>query len=580
MFPRYMGHRRGATHGKGGAQLNRWRLLGGVAVVVALLSAMLAAPTTTLGADLALNPEYAEPPIPSIWSRADGPAARTGHDQSWLWGPHIRSITREPYGGAPDGSRQVFYFDKARLEITNPNGDRNSLWYVTPGLLVGELITGRIQVGDGSFVQTDPADIPVTGDIENNPLSPTYATLAPLASVGDDAERARRPPQLGQPVTALLRADGTVEQDGVADSAVRNAGYDQALGHNIPDVFVRWIQDQPYAWEYVVGHPLTEAFWVDTMVNGAQRRVLVQAFERRILTHDPANPPGWQTESGNAGLHYRVWRGLEMPDDPQLISLAAGVPLGELIVGTALDHGIDPFFFAALAKVASNFQPLSQMENGGTGFFGVRPEVVASAGGRNALDPEINADLAASVIAPLAARFSDMRHVLAVYYTGSDHPDWSDPALHAFVSNVLDTQAWMLAEFNRPANLLHEPPPPPEPAPEPPLRHIGTGPAAYYAPGYTVAWWEWTLQRHASWGNAVPGWAPDPNGYYCVHPDFRPGQRLRLTANGVTLWCTIGDSVAAWDQPAWRARWAVELSYNTFQALHLGRNNRVEVYAP
>ena len=31
---------------------------------------------------------------------------------------------------------------------------------------------------------------------------------------------------------------------------------------------------------------------------------------------------------------------------------------------------------------------------------------------------------------------------------------------------------------------------------------------------------------------------------------------------------------------AWRARWAVELSYNTFQALHLGRNNRVEVYAP
>src|SRR5690606_13542005 len=226
----------------------------------------------------------------------------------------------------------------------------------------------------------------------------------------------------------LVRADGTVEQDGVADSAVRNAGYDQALGHNIPDVFVRWIQDQPYAWEYVVGHPLTEAYWVDTMVNGAQRRVLVQAFERRILTYDPANPPGWQTESGNAGLHYRVWRGLEMPDDPQLISLAAGVPLGELIVGTALDHGIDPFFFAALAKVASNFQPLSQMENGGIGFFGVRPEVVASAGGRNALDPEINADLAASVIAPLAARFSDMRHVLAVYYTGSDHPDWSDPA--------------------------------------------------------------------------------------------------------------------------------------------------------
>jgi hypothetical protein len=65
-----------------------------------------------------------------------------------------------------------------------------------------------------------------------------------------------------------------------------------------------------------------------------------------------------------------------------------------------------------------------------------------------------------------------------------------------------------------------------------------------------------------------------------VHPDFRPGQRLQLTANGVTLWCTIGDMVNRAHVAQWRSKWAVELSWRTFTALGLDRNNRVEVRAP
>ena len=36
--------------------------------------------------------------------------------------------------------------------------------------------------------------------------------------------------------------------------------------------------------------------------------MLVQAFERRLLTYVPGNPPGWQVEAGNVGRHYYEWR--------------------------------------------------------------------------------------------------------------------------------------------------------------------------------------------------------------------------------------------------------------------------------
>jgi hypothetical protein len=43
-------------------------------------------------------------------------------------------------------------------------------------------------------------------------------------------------------------------------------------------------------------------------VDGYYRDVLIQAFERRVLTYTPDNPPGWQVEAGNVGQHYYQWR--------------------------------------------------------------------------------------------------------------------------------------------------------------------------------------------------------------------------------------------------------------------------------
>jgi hypothetical protein len=73
-------------------------------------------------------------------------------------------------------------------------------------------------------------------------------------------------------------------------------------------------EGEPVDWHAIVGYPVSEPFWVRTRVGGAERDVLVQVFERRVLTYDPANAAGWRVEMGNVGRHYYHWRyGEELP---------------------------------------------------------------------------------------------------------------------------------------------------------------------------------------------------------------------------------------------------------------------------
>jgi len=76
---------------------------------------------------------------------------------------------------------------------------------------------------------------------------------------------------------------------------------------------------------YATGYPLTEAYWTNVLVGGVAKRVLVQVFERRVLTYTPSNPTGWQVEAGNVGQHYYTWR---YNLAPTIGSKAAPVPLG------------------------------------------------------------------------------------------------------------------------------------------------------------------------------------------------------------------------------------------------------------
>lgn len=499
------------------------------------------------------DPTTLAPAVAALWVQLDGRVHYQAQGQTWILGPALRAVALEPYHEASGGARTVYYFDKARVEVTDPaSSDPRSL---SLGLLVREMVLGVLQVGDRQTIPVAPAQIPLAGDLEQSEAAPTYASLRDLvsSSSGDLAHRA--PNRLGEPVTALLTRDGVVQADAVPSSPVRFARYDEAFGHNIPDVFWGWLQQQPWSWIALTGYPISEPYWVRTRVAGQERLVLVQAFERRILTYDPANPPGWQVEWGNVGLHYRLWRGYSTPLAAKDQALASGIPFGEAIVRAARAENLDPYLLAALAAVASQFDPLAESGNG-RGLL-----LVPNLHDPYPLDPTLNARRGAQRLATLIAA-SGLERGLASYLAAAGSS--------AQPSDVLAQMDRLRQRFPAGAPL---------PA-GPTLREVGRGHAAYYAPGYDVAWWERTLQLYVGWGQAVPGAAPDPNGYYCVHPDYRPGQRLLLVANGTALWCTIGDMVAPAHVASWRSRWVIELSWPTFLALGLDRNNDVTVWGP
>ena len=194
------------------------------------------------------------------------------------------------------GVRLVQYFDKARMELTHP-----AQGLVTNGLLTVELISGRLQLGDTTFEQRASAIVPMAGDANN--IGPTYATLNALSAQilvavsptpGEATTRALTP--AGQPIAF---SGGT----GFARGNI--AAYDQTTGHNIPAAFVAFRDQVGLA---SVGLAIAEPFWSNVKVAGKPTDVLIQAFERRVLTYTPTNPVAFQVEFGNIGSQYYTWR--------------------------------------------------------------------------------------------------------------------------------------------------------------------------------------------------------------------------------------------------------------------------------
>ena len=72
-------------------------------------------------------------------------------------------------------------------------------WDVTNGLVVVELITGRLQFGDTTFEQQTPSEVNVAGDLDD-PNGPTYAVFAGL-------RRNHRPHSAASSPSALIVAE-------------------------------------------------------------------------------------------------------------------------------------------------------------------------------------------------------------------------------------------------------------------------------------------------------------------------------------------------------------------------------------
>jgi hypothetical protein len=249
-----------------------------------------------------------------VWQRSDLPVASQRVIRTWIWGPDALAIHNETYNQSATGTRLVQYFDKARMEINDLSGDRSSPWFVTNGLLVKELISGQMQIGDNEFTRRRPATIVLAGDADDA-TAPTYASLRGL--LGESfADRT------GSDVLEALDRSGQIGRyTGPRLAAASLVRYLPETGHNIPAIFWQFLNEQGeiyergrYAdgplvnWLSAVGYPLTEPYWMRVQVGGVSRDVLVQAFERRVLTYTPDNPSGWQVEMGNVGRHYYAWR--------------------------------------------------------------------------------------------------------------------------------------------------------------------------------------------------------------------------------------------------------------------------------
>jgi hypothetical protein len=295
--------------------VKRLRATLGLGVSLALL-ALLVAGALAPAAVAHDASDFASPAFQRVWERTDEPVETGAVNRTWMWGPSLTGGEHERYDQSPDGMRLVQYFDKSRMEITHPDAVDDGVWYVTNGLLVRELITGEMQVGDAQFVPMAPAEVNVAGDPDGT-TGPTYASLAGLLDAAPAAD--------GATLTQRVDSDGHVSDDpSLADMNVTAAEHVQVpnLDHQVASVFWTFMNSTGTVYEnganttaalfqnpfYATGYPVTEAYWATVPVGGTSKTVLLQCFERRCLTFTPDNPSGWQVEAGNVGQHYHMWR--------------------------------------------------------------------------------------------------------------------------------------------------------------------------------------------------------------------------------------------------------------------------------
>lgn len=216
------------------------------------------------------------PPLPAIVAVAANPVAQP-FEQFYAEHQGLRVLGNTLVAQRLEGGRAVQYFEKGRME--EHQDEPNPAWRFQYGLLVDELAQVR-------------AGLPVGGDAS----SMTYAAISLLsqASMRTDA-----PAGFVGGTQAL--ADGSVF---IPFSAALQPG----PGQVVPSNFWSYINNSdlfPGGWLHDVGLPLTPA--VEAVVDKGPdkgRRILVQAFQRTILTYDPLNPLDYQIERANVGTDY------------------------------------------------------------------------------------------------------------------------------------------------------------------------------------------------------------------------------------------------------------------------------------
>ncbi|HVF99899.1 MAG TPA: hypothetical protein VND68_08685, partial [Chloroflexia bacterium] len=277
------------------------------------------------------TPYFGHPSFETLWRRTDQLVARGQATRSWYWGPsQISGPIKEKYG---DTTRIVQYFEKTRMELNDPGAQPD---FVTNGLLSNELISGDVQVGLNDFEHRDPAAIVIAGDPDdpNNPndnnTNPTYASFAAVSNTKvANKFQPNKVASSPQYATATINRAGAVGNDPrYSGFEFRNASqivyFDPTTRHNVPRIFWDYLNacgpimqggsvanNQPInnPWWSASGLPISDAYWAKATLFGHTEDILVQAYERRVLTYRPAaTDASFRVEMGNIGAHYVSWR--------------------------------------------------------------------------------------------------------------------------------------------------------------------------------------------------------------------------------------------------------------------------------
>jgi sortase (surface protein transpeptidase) len=267
---------------------------------------------------------FADSAFENVWMRNDSPVASKAVARSWTWGPAPLATGLESYTDAPDGSsmRLVQYFDKSRMEINNPKLSAEDKWFVTNGLLTVELISGHMQVGNTKFEGRKPATVNMASDVDDL-NAPTYASFAGVSNTSVGLHPQPDKTKDGYATGRINRAGAVTEDASKSKLAEAKIAYfEKVTGHNIPRVFWDFLNSSGIVrtgmttstkafldpWVFAMGLPISDAYWATVKIEGKMQEVLIQAFERRVLTYVATLPKGWQVQMGNIGQHYYDWR--------------------------------------------------------------------------------------------------------------------------------------------------------------------------------------------------------------------------------------------------------------------------------
>jgi hypothetical protein len=351
--------------------------------------------------------KFADPAFERTWQRTDLPLSKGQVKRTWFWGPQPGAALIESYQNSPDGPvlrHQVQYFDKSRMEINNPGGDRNSPWYVTNGLLTVELIAGDSGIGSPTgSMPPQPAEIPVAADMDDA-NAPTYRSFRAVADVpGNGGHEAKA--AIGQSAIATINRAGQVGSDrtkAALGAPVKYAYYEGNTKHNVVGAFWEFLNstDLVYEngatklrllsdpWFYATGFPVSEAYWARAKIAGETHDVLIQAFQRRVLTYVPDNPAGWRVQMGNIGQHYYQWRygnGQPQPPAPPAATPSGRIAFASDRAGSGLQIytvGADGSALRLVAKTqGNNYSPHWSPRGQSIAYVNVAPGITLGPGG-------------------------------------------------------------------------------------------------------------------------------------------------------------------------------------------------------